>query len=160
MTFGISFSNKDKIIKYSEVSIMKNLKNRKKKGFTLIELVAVIAILAILAAVLVPSVSGYITRSRKTAIITQAREVVNAIEVYNLTSSSTKKISPSSNTKISDLNSSIEEIIGSNGADKIQSATVSDVYTINRNEHGDIIDRIELEDKDEKENVFKSLKKD
>lgn len=64
------------------------LKSKKKKGFTLIELVAVVAILAILAAVLVPSVSGYITRSRKAAVITQCREVINAVETYNLTAES------------------------------------------------------------------------
>ena len=63
-----------------------NLK-KKKKGFTLIELMAVIAIIAILAAVLVPTVSGYISRSKKTAIITQVRNVVNAIETYNATAS-------------------------------------------------------------------------
>ena len=61
-----------------------NLK-KKKKGFTLIELMAVIAIIAILAAVLVPTVNGYINRAKKTAIITQARNVVNAVETYNAT---------------------------------------------------------------------------
>ena len=60
-------------------------KKRKKKGFTLIELMAVIAIIAILAAVLVPTVSGYINRSKKTAIITQVRNVVSALETYNAT---------------------------------------------------------------------------
>ena len=59
--------------------------NKKKKGFTLIELMAVIAIVAILAAVLVPTVNGYITRAKKTGVITQARSVVNAVEVYNQT---------------------------------------------------------------------------
>ncbi|MDD3924264.1 MAG: type II secretion system protein [Erysipelotrichaceae bacterium] len=34
-----------------------------KKGFTLIELVVVIAILAVLAAILVPSITGYITEA-------------------------------------------------------------------------------------------------
>lgn len=58
---------------------------KKKKGFTLIELMAVIAIVAILAAVLVPTVSGYIERSKKTALITQIRTVVNSIEVFNST---------------------------------------------------------------------------
>ena len=58
---------------------------KKKKGFTLIELMAVVAIIAILAAVLVPTVSGYIERSKKTAVITQVREAVNAIEIYNTT---------------------------------------------------------------------------
>lgn len=60
-------------------------KMKKKKGFTLIELMAVIAIIAILAAVLVPTVSGYINRSKKTAVITQVRTLVNAVETYNAT---------------------------------------------------------------------------
>lgn len=34
-----------------------------KKGFTLIELVVVIAILAVLAAILIPSITGYITEA-------------------------------------------------------------------------------------------------
>ena len=63
-----------------------NLKKR-KKGFTLIELMAVIAIIAILAAVLVPTVTGYINRSKKTAIVTQVRTVINAVEAYNATAS-------------------------------------------------------------------------
>ena len=63
-----------------------NLK-KKKKGFTLIELMAVIAIIAILAAVLVPTVSGYINRSKKSAIITQVRNVIAALETYNATAS-------------------------------------------------------------------------
>ena len=63
-------------------------KMKKKKGFTIIELMAVIAIIAILAAVLVPTVSGYITRSKKTAVITQVRTIVNAVESYNATSTS------------------------------------------------------------------------
>ena len=70
-------------------------KKRKKKGFTLIELMAVIAIIAILAAVLVPTVSGYINRSKKSAIITQIRTVVNAVEVYNSTAPTTDQITSS-----------------------------------------------------------------
>lgn len=58
---------------------------QKKKGFTLIELMAVIAIIAILAAVLVPTVSGYIDRSKKTALIAEIRSAVNAVETYNVT---------------------------------------------------------------------------
>ena len=47
-----------------------------KKGFTLIELMAVIAIIAILAAVLVPTVSGYINRTKKSNIVVQSRNVL------------------------------------------------------------------------------------
>ena len=67
-------------------------KKRKKKGFTLIELMAVIAIIAILAAVLVPTVSGYIQRAKKTAIITQVRNVVSAIETHNATAGADDQI--------------------------------------------------------------------
>ena len=71
-------------------------KMKKKKGFTLIELMAVIAIIAILAAVLVPTVSGYIERSKKTAIITQVRNVVTAIETHNATAVGSAAISDTS----------------------------------------------------------------
>lgn len=51
-------------------------KMKKKKGFTLIELMAVIAIIAILSAVLVPTVSGYINRTKKSNIVVQSRNVL------------------------------------------------------------------------------------
>lgn len=71
-------------------------KMKKKKGFTLIELMAVIAIIAILAAVLVPTVTGYINRSKKTAIITQVRNAVTAIETHNATAVGADAISDNS----------------------------------------------------------------
>lgn len=46
---------------------------------------AVIAIIAILAAVLVPTVTGYINRSKKTAIVSQVRNVITAVETHNAT---------------------------------------------------------------------------
>ena len=48
----------------------------KKKAFTIIELMAVIAIIAILSAVLVPTVSGYINRTKKSNIVVQSRNVL------------------------------------------------------------------------------------
>jgi len=39
------------------------MKKLNKKGFTLIELIVVIAILAILAAILIPAITGYITKA-------------------------------------------------------------------------------------------------
>lgn len=77
-----------------------NLK-KKKKGFTLIELMAVIAIIAILAAVLVPTVSGYINRSKKTAIVSQVRNVITAVETHNATATGTEIIGE--NIKVNQL---------------------------------------------------------
>ena len=49
------------------------------KGFTLIELLAVIVILAILMLVAIPSVSTYITSSRKEAFIDNAKSTVKGV---------------------------------------------------------------------------------
>ena len=63
-------------------------KYNKNRAFTIIELMAVIAIIAILAAVLVPTISGYINRTKKTNIVVQSRNVVYHIlssgEVINM----------------------------------------------------------------------------
>lgn len=90
-------------------------KKRKKKGFTLIELMAVVAIIAILAAVLVPTVNGYIMRAKKTAIITQIRTVVNAVESYDATA----------NTKVSTVSGlNLKDIIGDTTAPNKENTTV------------------------------------
>ena len=44
---------------------MKKLGKSTKKGFTLVELIVVLVILAVLAAMLVPALTGYITRARQ-----------------------------------------------------------------------------------------------
>lgn len=53
------------------------LKN--KKGFTLIEIVIVIVIIAILAAMLVPSLTGWIDKSKVALIKSEADTVRNAV---------------------------------------------------------------------------------
>ena len=55
--------------------------NNKKKAFTLIELMSVIEIIAILAAVLVPSIVGYINRSKKIVVIDQCKLLHRVIEL-------------------------------------------------------------------------------
>ena len=51
--------------------------NKKKNGFTLIELLAVIIILGILMIIAIPSVTKYISDSRKSAYIDTAKEIVS-----------------------------------------------------------------------------------
>lgn len=131
-----------------------NLK-KKKKGFTLIELMAVIAIIAILAAVLVPTVSGYINRSKKTAIVTECRTVMNAIETYNaVTASAIEPNGKDKDTKIENaiktggvLKALVDEgLIDENKIEHIQGAKLSEVKEINDNTDKDIINRIVLSD--------------
>lgn len=58
---------------------MENTK-KNKKGFTLVELIVVLVIIAILAAVLVPTVSGYIGRAKKTSAQASLKSVVTAAQ--------------------------------------------------------------------------------
>ncbi|SEH41743.1 N-terminal methylation site-containing protein [Ruminococcus flavefaciens] len=51
----------------------------KRHGFTLIELIVVIAIIAVLAAILVPSVMGYVRKSKRTADISSAKTIFDAV---------------------------------------------------------------------------------
>ena len=108
---------------------------KKKKGFTLIELMAVIAIVAILAAVLVPTVSGYITRSKKTAIITQVRNAVGAMETFNITApNETDKytLTNNENVEIGDLPSLIgSDLLEINAIKNIEEMTVKEAFMIN-----------------------------
>ena len=53
------------------------MKKLNKKGFTLIELIVVIAILAILAAILIPAVTGYITKA------TEAKDSANCRSYFS-----------------------------------------------------------------------------
>ena len=110
-------------------------KMKKKKCFTLIELMAVIAIIAILAAVLVPTVSGYITRSKKTAIITQVRNAVGAMETFNITApNETDKytLTNNENVEIGDLPSLIgSDLLEINAIKNIEEMTVKEAFMIN-----------------------------
>ena len=114
-------------------------KMKKKKGFTLIELMAVIAIIAILAAVLVPTVSGYINRSKKTAIITQVRTAVTAIEAYNATAST--QISTTSEAKLTTLVDETKgkllkaELLTAADIDKLKDMTIATSFNINKDQN-------------------------
>lgn len=70
---------------------MKKFK-KAKKGFTLVELIVVIAILAILAIVLVPRISGYQEKARKSTYQQSAKTILDAVEAYNADKTDSDKI--------------------------------------------------------------------
>jgi type IV pilus assembly protein PilA len=55
-------------------------KKKNKKGFTLVELIVVLVIIAILAAVLVPTLSGYIGKAKRTGAQSALKNVVTAAQ--------------------------------------------------------------------------------
>lgn len=57
-------------------------------GFTLVETIAVIAIIAILFSVFTPKVAGYIKEAKKTKALEEVRQVVLAVDTYNIKASS------------------------------------------------------------------------
>lgn len=59
--------------------MIKNLKNKKKKGFTLIELIIVIAIIAILAAVALPKFGEVRQNANRNADIANGKTIAGAV---------------------------------------------------------------------------------
>ena len=55
-------------------------KKNTKRGFTLVELIVVLVILAILAALLIPALTGYIDKARKSEVVAETRMLTQAVQ--------------------------------------------------------------------------------
>lgn len=67
---------------------------RKEKAFTLTELIVVIAIIGILAAVLIPSLTGYINKAKKSAAEQEAAAVYQTYTAWMIETKDTSDYSP------------------------------------------------------------------
>lgn len=95
------------------------MKNSNKKGFTLVELVVVIAIIGVLAAILVPSMMGYVKKSRlKTAN-------GNAKTAYNTAAGALADLE-TSGIQVSSLGESIDCTSGTTSVPDIDSVSAGD----------------------------------
>lgn len=77
------------------------MKKLNKKGFTLTELIVVIAVIAILAAVLIPALTGYISKARQSAFEQEAAGINDILEGY-LTEAAADQLDTDVNGKVTE----------------------------------------------------------
>ena len=92
------------------------MKNSNKKGFTLVELVVVIAIIGVLAAILVPSMMGYVKKSRLKTANGNAKTAYNAVAEYLADQETQGKLADASPE---DAKTSAEAELSTNGSGKV-----------------------------------------
>ncbi len=67
---------------------------KNEKGFTLIELLTVIVILGIITTIAVPQVTGYITKSKRSAFVTFANSCVDSVTASIVSETFEKPVAP------------------------------------------------------------------
>ena len=67
-------------LKYPRKESNSMAKKNSKRGFTLVELIVVLVILAILAALLIPALTGYIDKARKSQVVAETRALTQAVQ--------------------------------------------------------------------------------
>ena len=123
--------------------------NNKKRGFTLIELMAVIAIIAILSAVLIPTISGYINRSKKSVVIDQCKRLYNVIELREVEEQFTFKNNEKQVKDIFEKDASFYDydLIKKDDYNKILDIRLEDeLVTISTGNLGEILKKIEIDE--------------
>ena len=74
-------------------------KKNTKRGFTLVELIVVLVILAILAALLIPALTGYIDKTRKSQVVAETRMLTQAVQTEMSTLYASNEYSTQLNAK-------------------------------------------------------------
>ena len=123
--------------------------NNKKRGFTLIELMAVIAIIAILSAVLIPTISGYINRSKKSVVINQCKRLYKVIELREVEEQFTFKNNEKQVKDIFEENASFYnyDLIKEDDSNKILNVRLEDeLVTIATGNLEEILKKIEIDE--------------
>ena len=123
--------------------------NNKKRGFTLIELMAVITIIAILSAVLIPTISGYITRSKKSVVINQCKRLYKVIELREVEEQFTFKNNEKQVNDIFEENASFYnyDLIKEDDSNKILNVRLEDeLITIATGNLEEILKKIEIDE--------------